>query len=231
MRTVAITGASRGLGLEFVRQYSRDGWAVVGGARRVAEAKALQECAGAEQDGDLTLIPLDVGDKASIHAFATQLADRPVDILINNAGIMGPANQDFGEVDASGWGDAIATNVIGPLLVSRALLPSIRRGDLKRIVVITSRVGSIANASGGRYVYRTTKAAANMVVKNMAADLAAEGIDVVAIHPGWVRTDMGGEQAPVTPEQSVAGIRSLIDQPEMQISGRFFDFEGNEVAW
>jgi len=230
MASIVITGANRGIGLEFVRQYADAGWRVFAGCRNPAKASELAGVVDANTD-QVSVLQLDVTDEASIAAFAAAIASSPIDVLINNAGVMGPVDQDFDTVDTDGWLGAFRANAIGPLLVTRALLPALTVGGGGTVVVITSRVGSITEADGGRYAYRTSKAAANMVVKDMAADMAARGLTVVAMHPGWVRTDMGGAQAPFTTTDSVARLREIIAGVRPDDSGRFLNFDGTEIPW
>lgn len=230
MASIVVTGANRGIGLEFVRQFAQAGRAVIAGCRSPDTATDLADIARRAPDA-VRVLPLDVTDEASVAAFAEAIDGAPVDLLINNAGIMGPAAQDLESVDTDGWLDAFRANTIGPLLVTRALLPALTAESAGVVAVVTSRVGSITEAAGGRYAYRTSKAAANMVVKDMAADLAGRGLTVVAMHPGWVRTDMGGAQAPLTAADSVGQLREVVAGLGPGDSGRFLNFDGSEIPW
>lgn len=230
MAGIVVTGANRGIGLELVRQYAEEGRAVFAGCRDPQAAGELAGLAKGAPDR-IRVLPLDVADEASVAAFAEAVDGTPVDLLINNAGVMGPAAQDLESVDTDGWLGAFRINTIGPLLVTRALLPAMAAAGGGIISVITSRVGSIAEAAGGRYAYRTSKAAANMVVKDLSADLTARGITVVAMHPGWVRTDMGGQQAPLTAADSVRQLREVIAGLGPDDTGRFVNYDGTEIPW
>jgi NAD(P)-dependent dehydrogenase (short-subunit alcohol dehydrogenase family) len=223
MPTVLITGANRGLGLEFARQYAADGWRVIGTARHPASADALAAL-GAE------IHALDVRDAAAVHRLAEQLAREPVDLLIANAGISGPRGMTAEQVDIEGWVDAFRVNTIAPVVVAGAFARHVAASRERRIVVLSSRLGSIdSNDEGGMYVYRSSKAALNAAWKSFALDHKV--VIAAMLHPGWVRTDMGGEAAPLTPPESVAGMRAVIAGLTPQDSGRFFDYTGAPVPW
>jgi NAD(P)-dependent dehydrogenase (short-subunit alcohol dehydrogenase family) len=230
MATIVVTGANRGLGLEFVRQFAGEGWRVHAGCRNPADAPELAAIAKDAPDR-VEVSRLDVTDEASIAAFAAVIEGSRVDLLINNAGVYGPTAQELDNLDVEGWLGTFRTNTVAPLLVTRALLPALTAGEGGVVVVITSRVGSITEAVGGRYAYRTSKAAANMVVKMMAVELADRGLTIVAMHPGWVRTDMGGAQAPLTTADSVGQLRGVIAGLGPDDSGRFLNYDGAEIPW
>ena len=221
--TVLITGANRGLGLEFARQYAADGWTVIGTARRPADADDLSAL-------DVEVLQLDVADRDSIAAFAASLDGRSIDLLINNAGIF-PRVSEIENVDADDYLQTLIVNTLGPVLVTQALMPNLRDGELKQIVNITSQLASIDRNSGGFYGYRESKAALNMFTSTLAAELGTEGFICLALHPGWVRTDMGGASANLSPEESVSGMRAVIDGLTAEHNGRYFGYDGNEVAW
>ncbi len=226
MPTVLITGANRGLGLEFARSYAADGWRVHACCRHPEKAKALKAV-----EGDLLVRKLDVTDGLRVAGLARELADEAIDVLLNNAGVYGPRS-DFGETDFDDWLDMLKINTIAPLRMAERFVEQVARSDRKLIVSISSGMGSIAmNDEGGRYPYRTSKAALNMVVKGLAADLAARGIIAVALSPGWVQTDMGGPNADLTPEESVAGMRAVIDGLTPDDSGRFFNYQSEDRPW
>ena len=226
MPTVLITGANRGLGLEFARSYAADGWRVHACCRHPEKAKALKAV-----EGDLVVRKLDVTDGLRVAGLARELADEAIDVLLNNAGVYGPRS-DFGETDFDDWLDVLKINTIAPLRMAERFVEQVARSDRKLIVSISSGMGSIAmNDEGGRYPYRTSKAALNMVVKGLAADLAARGIIAVALSPGWVQTDMGGPNADLTPEESVAGMRAVIDGLTPDDSGRFFNYQSEDRPW
>ena len=229
MATVVITGANRGIGLEFARQYAADGWRVHACCRAPERAAEL---VAALKGRDGVVHRLDVTDQAQLHDLAGAIDDEPVDVLVNNAGAGGGDAQAFGTVDYGAWERTIRTNVFGPYRVAEALADRVAAGSRRVIANISSRMGSIGdNGSGGSYVYRSSKTALNMVVVNLAHDLAGHDIAVLALHPGWVRTDMGGSNAPVAPEESVGGMRALIERAGPAESGRFFNYDGTPLPW
>jgi NAD(P)-dependent dehydrogenase (short-subunit alcohol dehydrogenase family) len=226
MPTVLITGANRGLGLEFARQYAADGWRVHAGCRSPERAMDLEEI-----KGDVAVHRLDVTDEASIAALARALGGAAIDVLVNNAGVYG-RRQSLGHIDYGGWEGVLRTNVLAPVAVTEALLPALQRAERPRVALITSRMGSIAdNTSGGTYAYRSSKAALNAAGRSLALDLRGRGIIVLLLHPGWVRTDMGGAGAPLAPRDSIAALRRIIDGAQMPDSGGFFSYDGSEVPW
>ncbi len=221
--TVLITGANRGLGLEFARQYAADGWTVIGTARspdRADELKAL----------DVEILKLDVTDEASIAALARSLDGRPVDMLINNAGIF-PRVGEIDKVDSGDYTRTLMVNTLGPVLVTQALMPNLRSSDMKRVINITSQLASIENNSGNYYGYRESKAALNMFTNTLARELGDEGFICLALHPGWVRTDMGGPSATLSPEESVTGMRTVIDGLTAADNGVYRSYTGDIVPW
>ncbi|MDJ0910102.1 MAG: SDR family oxidoreductase [Woeseiaceae bacterium] len=222
-QTVLITGANRGLGLEFARQYAADGWTVIGTARRPASAEELAAL-------DVEIMQLDVTDRESIAALAASLDGRSIDMLINNAGIF-PRVSEIDNVDADDYMQTLAVNTLGPVLVTQAVMPNLREGELKQIVNITSGLASIERNSGGFYGYRESKAALNMFTSTLANELGDDGFICLALHPGWVRTDMGGANANLSPEESVSGMRAVIDGLTAEHNGRYFGYDGSEVAW
>lgn len=220
MPTVLITGASRGIGREFARQYSEAGWRVLAAMRD--PAKALP---------GVTAYRLEVTDPADVAALAGTI-DEPIDLLLNNAGISGPRDDGLGNYQLEGWMDAMRTNVFAPALVADAFTPHLARGGKRILATISSRMGSIgALEGGGRYAYRSSKAAVNMVTRLLSFDLKPRGIICVMLHPGWVRTDMGGAAAPVTPEDSVAGMRRVLDHVGPDDTGGFFNYDGSTLPW
>lgn len=231
MPTTLVTGANRGLGLEFVRQYAADGWTVHAACRDPAKARALKDVARAS-GGRVTVHALDVGSRDGVRALAKSLAGEPIDVLVNNAGVYGGDRQGFGKVDDGAWDATIRTNALGPLMVTEALIANVAAGEAKVVACVTSTMGSIAdNTSGGAYIYRASKAALNAVVGSLARDLAQRGVTVLAFHPGWVKTDMGGRNAPVTPEASISGMRTQIARAKPKDTGRFLDYTGKSVPW
>ena len=222
-----VTGANRGIGLEFVKQLTARGEDVDATARAPEGAPELQTLA--RPGVRLRIHRLDVADDASVAAFAEQLPSGPVDVLINNAGVSGVRGGEL--IDPADILRVFNVNAVGTLRVVRALLPRLREGKGRKIADITSQLGSIAEASGGRYAYRLSKVALNMATRLLAEDLRGEGFRTVALHPGWVRTRMGGTAAPVPPEQSIRGMLRLIDGLTAEQSGRTFDFQGREIPW
>lgn len=221
--TVLITGANRGLGLEFARQYEAAGWTVIGTARSPDRADELRAL-GVE------VIQLDVVDRGSIATLSATLEGRGIDMLINNAGIF-PRVSEIDSVDPDDYAQTLMVNTLGPVLVTRALMPNLRQGELKRIVNITSQLGSIENNSGGYYGYRESKAALNMFTRSLALELGPEGFICLAIHPGWVRTDMGGPQANLSAEESITAMRKTIDDMTADDNGVYRSYSGELVAW
>jgi NAD(P)-dependent dehydrogenase (short-subunit alcohol dehydrogenase family) len=227
MASVLITGANRGLGLAFVRSYAGDGWKVHACCRQPEKAKTLKQV-----EGDVEIHRLDVTDGLSVAALTRGLGDEPIDVLINNAGLFGPRKGRLGNIAYDDWLQVFETNVLAPLRVTEKFLEHVAASERKLIVNISSKMGSITATSGGnQYIYRSSKAALNMVSKNLAIDLRDKGISVIAVHPGWVRTDMGGPDADLSPEDSVAGMRNIIDSAGPQQSGRFFSYNGEELPW
>jgi NAD(P)-dependent dehydrogenase (short-subunit alcohol dehydrogenase family) len=230
--TVLITCASRGLGLELAKQYAAAGAGVIACCREPEKATELQELAKRSADGRVTVLELDVTDLDHIHRLADDLAGQPIDILINNAGIYPRKGERFGSVDGEAWMRTFRTNTIAPLRMCEALIEHVASSARKTIVNITSLMGSIGdNSSGGSYAYRSSKAALNMVTVSMARDLAPRGVTCLCIHPGWVKTDMGGGEAPIEIPDSVKGMKKVIDGATIAQSGKFFDYEGDELPW
>jgi NAD(P)-dependent dehydrogenase (short-subunit alcohol dehydrogenase family) len=239
MPTVLITGASRGLGLEFARQYAADGWRVIACARRPAEAAELNELASGS-GGRLTVHAVDVGEHAQIEALARELDGTPIDVLINNAGVMGResfaekglATQSFGHSDYEDWERTLRINVLGPMKMAEALVDNVAASAQRKIVTLTSIVGSMGQSRfGGLYAYRSSKSAANSVMKAMSVDLKPRGIIAAPLHPGWVRTEIGGPRGELDVATSVAGLRKVIAALTPADAGRFLQWDGRELPW
>lgn len=231
-RRVLITGASRGLGLEFVRQYLAAGDEVAALARDPEGSKGLQLLLG-EHDGRLTAHSCDVADDASVKRARDEVRARwkGLDLLINNAGIGGDRS-DLAFLDFADMSHVFEVNAIGPLRMASAMLPLLRGGRDAVIAMVTSRMGSIGdNTSGGAWAYRMSKAALNMAGRNLMHELTREGIHTLILHPGWVRTDMGGEAAPLGIPESVAKLIGTIDTAGKQQSGAFIDLNGASLPW
>ncbi|RKG91609.1 SDR family oxidoreductase [Corallococcus terminator] len=225
-----ITGASRGIGFEFVQQLLRRGETVDAGVRAPEMARRLEPLLH-EAGNRLRIHSLEVTSADSVRAFAANVCREPVDVLINNAGVSG---QWVGlhELDFEDLERTIAVNALGPLRITSSLLPALRQGIGRKVAHVTSRMGSLSsNTEGGAYAYRMSKAALNMGVRSMANDLRRDGLSCVLLHPGWVQTDMGGQDAPLPADDSVRGMLRVIDGVSMEHSGRFFDYEGAEIPW
>ena len=231
MPTALITGANRGLGLEFARQYLADGWNVYAACRGPDSASKLRQLADASGH-KLQILALDVTELASIKAAAAELDGKALDLLLNNAGVMGTKGQTIGNIDYAAWAKVLDANTMGPMRVSEAFVDHVARSERKLIVTLTSGMGSLAdNTSGGSIAYRSSKAAVNMVMRSLAIDLAPRGITCVVVNPGWVRTDMGGAHATLTPAESVSMLRRLIETLGPAESGKFFNYDGRAYAW
>ena len=222
--TVVITGANRGLGLEFARQFSAAGFEVIGTARRPDKADDLRSLG-------VRIEQLDVTDAQSVEQFAAAIGDHPVDILINNAGVGGRV-LSINDMDAARVRHIFEVNCLGPMRVTQVLLPALRAGDRKLIVNITSMLGSIErNTRGGYYGYRESKAALNMFTRSLAAELEPEGFTCIVMNPGWVRTDLGGSQARLSPAESIGAMITVIDGLTPADTGAFFSYGGERVPW
>jgi NAD(P)-dependent dehydrogenase (short-subunit alcohol dehydrogenase family) len=225
---IVITGANRGIGLELVKQCLGRGDSVIATARNPHDARELQSLASSSRE--LRVLACDVGDDASVRAFAAKVTGA-VDALINNAGVMG-AMTSLADLDTADALKTYSINALGPLRVTGALLPHLRQGKVKKVLHVTSGMGSIGdNDSGGAYGYRMSKAALNMGSKSMATDLRSEGFSVAVINPGWVKTDMGGSGAPIDVATSAAGILAQLDSLSPKNSGEFLDYAGKQWPW
>ena len=232
METTLITGANRGIGLEFSRQFAEDGWCVLACSRNLEKSDALNELA-AEYPEQITLYTLDVTDHGQIKGLSKTLANKPIDLLINNAGVFPDIkDRSFGQTDYDAWAHAFLVNAMAPLRMAEEFITQITRSNKKIIVTITSKMGSVAdNRRGGSYIYRSSKSAANMVVKNISIDLMSKDIISVLLHPGWVRTDMGGPSGLISVEQSVSGMLSVIRELTLMDSGKFIAYDGQIIPW
>ena len=230
MATILVTGANRGLGLEFVDHYLDIGGEVIATYRNENSSADLIKMSN--ERSNLKLLQLDVSSNKSLNSFAEKLGDTPIDIFINNAGVYGPRNSSFGNVDEESWIPAIRINAIAPLLLTQSIIKNIRLGADKKMIYITSKMGSIDdNKGGGAYVYRSSKTALNAVVKSLSVDLKNEGIAVILIHPGWVKTDMGGPNALIDKETSVTGMTEVISNLNISSTGNFYNYDGTVISW
>jgi len=227
--TILVTGANRGLGLEFVRQYAADGDRVIAACRTPVKADALVAIAAAS-GGRVTVHPLDVTEEGSVAAFKSVLGDQPLDIVIANAGTYGGARQDWDDMDFDAWARTLAVNLMAPMRLAGITHRNLAAHGGK-FIAITSGMGSNANAGGGMHAYRTSKAGLNKLVSTLAQDWRSDGIVAVPISPGWVKTDMGGPDAPLSPAQSVGAMRKVIAGLTLAQSGKLFDYDGAALAW
>lgn len=225
-RTILITGAGRGIGRKLAEHYLGDGASVIVTARNVSDVQDLVS-AGAEGHA------LEVTDAGQIAALKDALGGRPIDVLINNAGVIGgDRNQCLGNLDQDDWAETMRINVYAPFRVTEALADNVMASDEKKFIVISSVMGSIASTEApNMIIYRSSKAAVNMVWKCLHNDLSPKGAIVVPLHPGWVSTDMGGPDAAVTPADSAAGLSKVIDGLTAADSAQLFDYQGEKIAW
>ncbi len=230
MPTALITGVNRGLGLEFIKQYSQAGWKVIGTCRDLGSA--VEASALADVATNIELYPLEVTSAEAIDGLADALKGRAIDHLVLNAGVMAERAQVMGELEQEAFVQAMSVNTVGPALMIQAFRPHVAASDRKLMVGMSSILGSIAgNSDGGLYSYRASKAGLNAVVKSAASDLAGQGITVVAMHPGWVQTDMGGDAATITTGVSINGMLKVFDGLTPADSGRFLSYDGSELPW
>lgn len=222
--TVLITGANRGIGLEMARQLSERGVKVIGTARKPGEADELKTL-GAQVE------QLDVIDERSVAALAERLEGVPIDVLINNAGVGGLRAPGIASVDFNDMAFTFNVNSIGPMRVTQALLDNLEAGDKRQVVSLSSMLGSIEMNTGGLYAYRASKTALNSLNKTLSAELGPRGYTCVVVHPGWVKTRMGGEAAPVAVEDSVAGLIGVIDGLTPASNGMFISYQGETLPW
>ena len=220
MPTILITGAGRGLGFELARQYVQDGWRVIGTVR----------------DGDLKKIgaeavTVDVTDFAEVKALSQKLKGEPIDVLFCNAGIIGKRGMALGSFDYGEWEKLLRVNLLGAAAVIEALIDNVAASERRTVAVMSSRLGSIAETSGMTLPYSTSKAALNLLAKGLAETLRPRGVTVVALSPGWVKTDMGGQGASLTPETSVRGLRKVLGGLKREDSGKFFSHDGSQIPW
>jgi len=225
MPTILITGANRGIGLELARSFAKDGWRVHACCRDPEGANELRAV-----DGTVVVHRLDVTDGAMVAALARELDGEAIDILFNNAGVYGPRT-GFGETDYEAWEPVFSINVFAPLRLAECFVGHVARSERKLILNMSSVMGSIAEGGGGSYIYRSSKAALNMMTKTLSVDLAGQGIAVVAFHPGWVQTDMGGSHATVDVRDSVKGLRQIVAGLSTEDNGGFFAYDGRKLPW
>lgn len=230
-QTILITGANRGIGLEMARQYAQADWRVLACCRNPAQAVELDALSRAS-GGKIRIHALDVARDEDIARLADELRHEKIDILFNNAGISGPRKQGFGPIDSGEWLAAFRVNVVAPYQLTLALVEQVAGSTRRMVAIMGTQLGSIAeNTTGGRYVYGSTKAAVHMVGKSLSIDLAPRGITTVLLHPGWVRTDMGGAEATLSVEESVRGLRKVLDRATPADGGQLIAYDGRIVPW
>lgn len=221
MPTILITGGSRGIGRALVEDYAAHDWDVIATARDDGDLKDLNAMDHVEA------LELDVGNDESIAAFMGALGDRPIDVFLNNAGV---ASIDAD--DRAGFLKTLEINAVAPTILARKLKGHVAKSDQKKMAVVTSRMGSIGDNGGGGYIpYRASKAAVNAAWKSLAIDMKSDGIAIAMLHPGHVKTDMGGSNAPVTTADSAGGMRQRIDETDLSNSGRFVGYDGAAIIW
>jgi NAD(P)-dependent dehydrogenase (short-subunit alcohol dehydrogenase family) len=221
---VLVTGANRGLGLEFTKQLQETGYEVIGTARSPGKADELK-ATGARVE------QLDVASPESVEALANRLNGVPIEMLINNAGMLNRSDSSLDTLDFEVMERTFQVNSLGPLRVTQALLPNLQAGKKKTIVNISSIMGSIELSSGGSYSYRTSKTALNQINKIISAELAPQGFTSVVIHPGWVRTDMGGSGATLAVPESISAMLEVIEGLTIESTGKFYNYDGEELPW
>jgi NAD(P)-dependent dehydrogenase (short-subunit alcohol dehydrogenase family) len=238
MPAVLITGTNRGIGLGFVRHYAEDGWDVIACCRNPSAAVDLMKTAD-QSGGRVQIESLDIADHASVDALAKKYAGKPIDVLINNAGVSGPRDpnreqlyrQRFGTIDYEAWEDVFRINTMGPLKVAEAFVDNVAASEGKKIVTLSSTMGSIQEGTMPVFLYGSSKAAVNKVVAMMATDLKQRGIIAVIFCPGHVKTELGGADATVEVDDSVAGMRKMIAALTLDDSGSYTRYNGETVAW
>lgn len=230
MPTLLITGANRGIGLELCKQYLAEGWNVHACCRKPSKAKDLNMLAN--KNKKLTIHELEVTKEKQMDALKKGLKDKPVDILINNAGVHALGASQFGKSDNKAWEEAVAVNLIAPMKMMEHFVENIAMSDKKIIASMSSKMGSMEdNGSGGAYAYRATKAALNAVMVSASLDLRHLDITALILHPGWVRTDMGGPNGEISVEESAQMLRKILSECKLTDSGKFFDIDGSTIAW
>ncbi len=230
MSTILITGANRGIGLALVEAFAGRDDHVVATVRDPNRLEGLA-AAMARFPGHIEVHRLEVTDFASIAALAARLAGRPLDVLINNAGTLGPERQSTLDMDFDGWIDAFRINTLAPLAVAQAFLPNLRLAEHPKILTVSSGMGSMSTFQSDKIAYRSSKAAVNKVMQGLGTDLKGEGIAVAVCHPGWVRTDMGGAEADISPEMSATGITRIVDHMSLSRTPAFHVWDGGSLTW
>ena len=228
METIVITGANRGIGLALARRFLQEGKDVIATCRALDDATELRSL---QERGNLSLYELDVTDNAAVHNVAETLSGKSIDVLINNAGVMGPKQQSLSQMNYESWSYTFAVNAMAPFHLATSLLNNLKMSSNPRIITISSQMGSLNRKNKGAYAYRSSKAAVNKVMQVLATELEPENIIVCPVHPGWVKTDMGGAEADITVAESAAGLVNVINNLTKAQSGRFWTWQGVEHPW
>lgn len=226
MPTLLITGANRGIGLELTRRYAADNWTIIAACRNPKEATAL-----AALKGDITVEALDVTNYAAVDKLAAKYSGTAVDLLLNNAGIYGNRDGALTVSNFDTYLQVLHVNSVAPMKLALAFLPHLKQAHAAKIATISSRMGSIELGGGGAYAYRASKAAINAGMHNLALDLKSNGISCITLHPGWVKTDMGGAGADIDVATSAAGLKKVIDGLTLKDTGKFYNYDGGEIPW
>jgi NAD(P)-dependent dehydrogenase (short-subunit alcohol dehydrogenase family) len=230
MFSVLVTGSNRGIGLEWCRQYADADWRVFATCRHPETAGELHELA--QKHPRLTVHCLDVTQAESVHALRTELQHESIDVLVNNAGVYLEKYTPATVLHYDDWLQTLEVNTLGPMRVTEALIELVARSNRKLVVNLSSHMGSIAEiAAPGDTYYRSSKAALNAAMKGLSIAIGERGIGVLLLHPGWVKTRMGGWDATLTPAESVASMRTRVDEFSLDMSGRFFRYNGTEIPW
>lgn len=229
MAVALITGANRGIGLALVKAYAGRRDKVFAAVRAAGDRGELDAAADASR-GWIEVIELDVSDPVDVARAKRQLEAEPIDVLINNAGVSGPDRQSALDMDFEGLAETLSVNAIAPLRIANAFLANVKAAKGK-IITLSSQMGQMQSASSDSLAYRVSKAAVNKLMRGLATELKPQGVPVLIVHPGWVRTDMGGDSAQLSPEESAAGMMKLIDKLDIASTGKFLAWNGKELAW
>lgn len=229
MAVVLVTGANRGIGLALAQAYASRRDKVIATAR-AGSNRADLEALAAQSRGWIEIETLDVSDRHDIAVLKRKLEQEPIDILVNNAGISGPERQTALDMDYDGLDETLRVNTVAPLMIANAFLPNIKAAKGK-IVTVSSQMGQMQSAASDSLAYRVSKAAVNKLMRGLATELKPQGVPVLIVHPGWVKTDMGGAGAQLSPQESAAGLLQLIDRLDIASTGKFLAWNGKELAW
>ncbi len=231
MPRVLITGSSRGIGFALTKLFAERGWNVIATCRNPEGASMLHELV--RSHSQIRICELDVADFDSINGLKETLGDGRIDVLLNNAGIYGEnSGQSFGGLNYPSWRETFEVNTLGPIKMAETFFEQVQNSERKIIATISTMMSSLTeNLDGRHYIYRSTKAALNMVLKNLSIDMKPHGITVLILHPGWVRTDMGGDEAPLSPSESATGLYEVISNATLPDTGKFYAYDGRTIPW